>query len=115
MSSDISSSPTCAERSAACCSSSPERQPLRRRITYVSMGGPSDRETVRSDPTPGRGAVQLALAPTGEVLRLALVEGVDLHAERCQLQRGDLLVDRLRHGVHAGLELARGGGQVLDS
>src|SRR4051812_25300011 len=35
MSSDISLSPTSPDRAAAVVSSSPERQPLRRRITYV--------------------------------------------------------------------------------
>src|SRR5919201_2380655 len=38
MSSDISSSPTLRERSAAAPRSSGERQPLRRKITYVSIG-----------------------------------------------------------------------------
>src|SRR5579862_7454064 len=37
MSDDISSSPTWVERPAASRSSSPSRQPLRRRITYVFM------------------------------------------------------------------------------
>src|SRR6188472_196367 len=40
MSSDISSSPTCDERAAAASRSAPLCQPLRRRITYVSMGAP---------------------------------------------------------------------------
>src|SRR4051794_39911437 len=40
MSSDISSSPTWDERAAAASRSAPDFQPLRRRITYVSMGAP---------------------------------------------------------------------------
>src|SRR3954467_15556637 len=40
MSSDISSSPTWDERPAAASRSAPLCQPLRRRITYVSMGAP---------------------------------------------------------------------------
>src|SRR3954471_9846955 len=46
MSSDISMSPTFVDRAAAASSSSPERQPSRRKITYVFIHPPSSDDPV---------------------------------------------------------------------
>src|SRR5438067_5858199 len=61
MSDDISSSPTCVERPAASLRSSPVRQPLRRKITYVfmsSLPGSTPRSYDRLHPRTNSGAAR---------------------------------------------------------
>src|SRR6266571_5421201 len=66
MSSDISSSPTCFERAAACWRSSGVRQPWRRRITYVSIALLSGTDPIG---LPARDALRLVGAAAEQIER----------------------------------------------
>src|SRR5690349_5128954 len=124
MSSDISSSPTWDERPAASSRSAALRQPLRRRITYVSMGAPCrcgtsyvhgmpvrapahrDRCLSFDEPEPGGGDARLTAAGDVELAqdRRDVVGDGLLREEE---PRRDVRVAQALGDVGEDLELAR--------